>query len=187
VVSSSTLNRLSVPELHSEVSRLQDELQIRDQLVQQLSQELFRLVKGNAGLVPDPALTERQQGEIRALREQLQGMEQQVQFYQEQISERDAEIYQLRQSVQELTERSRMLEQVVQELPGIYRKKFGERLADVREKVARIQRENRQLHAELQSVSYRLAVRNRSTSFIDLPSFPKVSFGGNVMPSFGDV
>lgn len=182
-----TISRLSVPELHSEVSRLQDELQMRDQLVQQLSQELFRLVKGNAGALPSPDVTERQHAEIRALRDQLQGMEQQMQVYQQQVSDRDAEIYQLRQSVQELTDRSRMLEQVVQELPGIYRKKFAERMVDVREKVARIQRENRQLHAELQSVSYRLAVRNRRTNFIDLPSFPKVSFGGNVIPSFGDV
>lgn len=180
-------SRLSVPELHSEVSRLQDELQMRDQLVQQLSQELFRLVKGNAGSLPEPGITEQQHAEIRALRDQLQGMEQQVQFYQEQISERDAEIYQLRQSVQELTDRSRMLEQVVQELPGIYRKKFAERMTEVREKVARIQRENRQLHAELQSVSYRLAVRNRRTNFIDLPSFPSIGFAGRVIPNLGDV
>jgi predicted nuclease with TOPRIM domain len=101
---------------------------------------------------------------MRVLREQLQDVEQQVTFYQEQITSRDGEIYQLRQSVQELTERSRMLEQVVQELPHIYRQKFAERMAPVREKVAMLQRENRQLHAELQSVSYRLAVRSRNMS-----------------------
>lgn len=173
-------------QLQAEVVRLQEELQMRDQLVQQLSQELFRLVKGNANPVSTSEVSsERHLTEMRALREQLQNVEQQVTFYQEQIAERDAEIYQLRQSVQELTDRSRMLEQVVQELPKIYKQKFAERMAPVREKVALVQRENRQLHAELQSVSYRLAVRTRRTSELDLPSFPR-SEGAVSLPSFGN-
>jgi DNA repair exonuclease SbcCD ATPase subunit len=171
-------------ELQVEVTRLREELQTRDQLVQQLSQELFRLVKGNTNFMPSPEVSERHMAEMRALREQLQGVEQQVAFYQEQISERDVEIYQLRQSVQELTDRSRMLEQVVQELPKIYRQKFAERMAPVKEKVAAIQRENRQLHAELQSVSYRLAVRTRRTSSLDLPNFPRP--GAVDLPAFGN-
>lgn len=175
----------NLPELQTEVSRLRDELEMRDQLVQQLSQELFRLVKGNTGFMPSPEVSERHMGEMRSLREQLQGVEQQVMFYQEQIAARDGEIYQLRQSVQELTDRSRMLEQVVQELPQIYKKKFTERLAPVKEKMALIQRENRQLQAELQSVSYRLAVRTKRTTHIDLPSFPRM--GAPTIPTFGDI
>jgi chromosome segregation ATPase len=174
---------LAFPELQTEVVRLREELQMRDSLVQQLSQELFRLVKGNANFMPSPEVSERHLAEVRALREQLQGVEQQVTFYQEQITDRDTEIYQLRQSVQELTDRSRMLEQVVQELPKIYRQKFAERMAPVKEKVAMIQRENRQLHAELQSVSYRLAVRTRRETHLDLPSFPR---GEAALPSFGN-
>lgn len=164
----------NIQALQAEVSRLREELNMRDQLVQQLSQELFRLVKGNTNITPSPALSEQHLGEMRKLREQLQGVEEQVAFYQEQLSERDAEIYQLRQTVQELTDRSRMLEQVVQELPTIYRQKFNERIVPIKEKVSQLQRENRQLHAELQSVSYRLAVRNRNVTHVDLPSFPKV-------------
>ena len=173
----------TLPDLQAEITRLREELQMRDGLVQQLSQELFRLVKGNASFMPSPEVSERHLAEVRALREQLQGVEQQVTFYQAQITERDTEIYQLRQSVQELTDRSRMLEQVVQELPKIYRQKFAERMAPVKEKVAQIQRENRQLHAELQSVSYRLAVRTRRQSHLDLPSFPR---GGVALPDFGN-
>ncbi|AFY38692.1 hypothetical protein Lepto7376_2412 [[Leptolyngbya] sp. PCC 7376] len=167
--------------------QLQQELQLRDQLVQQLSQELFRLVKGNDEFTPQPEFSERQQAELRLLREQLQEVEQQVSFYQEQLTQKDQEIYQLRQSVQELSDRSRMLEQVVQELPQIYRQKFAERMATVRDKVEKLQNENRQLHAELQSVSYRLAVKNRrhSLSEIELPTFnPK---GGSPIPTFGTV
>lgn len=172
-------------DLQAEAVRLREELQMRDNLVQQLSQELFRLVKGNADFLPHPEVSERHQSEVRALREQLRGVEQQVTFYQEQIADRDSEIYQLRQSVQELTDRSRMLEQVVQELPKIYRQKFAERMAPVKEKVAMIQRENRQLHAELQSVSYRLAVRTRNQPHLDLPNFPR-SGAGLSLPSFGN-
>ncbi len=180
----STPDRQTLQNLNAEVARLREELQMRDSLVQQLSQELFRLVKGNANFLPSPEVSERHQAEVRALREQLQGVEQQVSFYQQQISDRDVEIYQLRQTVQELTDRSRMLEQVVQELPRIYRQKFAERMAPVREKVASLQRENRQLHAELQSVSYRLAVRTRRTASLDLPNFSRNREA--LLPSLGN-
>jgi DNA repair exonuclease SbcCD ATPase subunit len=174
----------SLQEFQAEIARLQEELQMRDQLVQQLSQELFRLVKGNVNASAVPSTnepSERHLTEMKALREQLHAVEEQVTFYQGQIAERDIELHQRRQSVEELTERSKMLEQVVQELPKIYRQKFAERMAPVKEKVAMIQRENRQLHAELQSVSYRLAVKNRRTSDLDLPSFPR---GELSLPSF---
>jgi chromosome segregation ATPase len=176
-------------ELQGEVSRLTNELQMRDQLVQQLSQELFRLVKGNTGFVPQPEVSERQIVQMQSLREQLQAVEEQVSFYQEQIADRDGEIYQLRQSVQELTDRARMLEQVVQELPEVYRQKFEERIAPIKEKAEMLQRENRKLHAELQSVSYRLAMKNRRAKGLDLPNFDDDSEGsgnGISMPSFGN-
>lgn len=176
---------LTLSDLQAEVSRLQGELQMRDNLVQQLSQELFRLVKGSAA-APGPTAggNDRCQAEVRALREQLHGVEQQVSFYQEQISERDIEIYQLRQTVDELTDRARMLEQVVEKLPNIYRQKFAERMAPVKEKIVQIQQENRRLHAELQSVSYRLAVRSRRQGNLDLPSFGR-PLTGISLPSFG--
>ncbi|MCU0568934.1 MAG: hypothetical protein MUF49_20335 [Oculatellaceae cyanobacterium Prado106] len=165
----------TLAELQAEVSQLREELLMRDQLVQQLSQELFRMVKSNSTPAANlDAPEQHYEAEVYALREQLQGFEQQVNFYQEQISSRDSEIYQLRQSTQELGDRSRMLEQVVQELPRIYKEKFEQRLAPVREKVVQVQQENRRLHAELQSVSYRLAVRNRKTTMLDLPSFPRI-------------
>ena len=150
----------TLPVLKADLSRLNEELEMRDQLVQQLSQELFRLVKGNTTFMPKPEASSRQMAEIRLLQDKLQHVQQQVTFYQEQITSRDAEISQLRQSVQELSDRNLMLEQVVQELPQIYRQKFAERLMPVKEIVAMLQRENLKLYAELQSVSYRLALRN---------------------------
>mgnify|MGYP001792890632 CR=1 FL=1 len=171
------------PDLTMEVSRLHDELQMRDQLVQQLSQELFRLVKGTPGLVPSAETSERQQVEAQALRDQLHEVEQQVAFYQDQLSDKDSEIYQLRQSVQELGDRSRMLEQVVQDLPNLYRKKFEERLETVRDRVAALQQENRNLQSELQSLNYRLATSSHRPGSLNLPDFePEAA----PVPTFGN-
>jgi chromosome segregation ATPase len=175
---------MTFAELQAEVARLRDELHVRDQLVQQLSQELFRLVKGKATASTTAQVSPESAEEMRILREQLQGVEQQVGFYQDQIASRDSEIHQLRQTVRELGDRSRMLEQVVQEMPNVYRQKFAERIAPIKEKVALIQQENRRLHAELQSVSYRLAVRSRRVTHIDLPSFPR-GMGNAALPSLG--
>lgn len=170
---------------HSEIARLREELAMRDQLVQQLSQELFRLVKGNKDFVPAPEVSAQHQQEVQSLRGQLHKLEEQVAFYQAQVESRDEETYQLRQTTQELTDRTRMLEQVVQELPKIYKEKFAERMSAVKDRVAKIQQENRQLHAELQSTSYRLAVRNRrGTDHLDLPTFPSEMLGTNSMASF---
>ncbi len=162
---------LSLQHLQSEVVHLKDELQTRDQLVQQLSQELFRLVKQGNKTATTENSTDRDLTEMRALRNQLQGMEEQVNFYQVELADRDAKITTLENSIQGMSDRSDMLEKVVQELPNVYRQKFAERMAPVKEKVAQIQQENRKLHAELQSVSYRLAMRSRQAGQLDLPSF----------------
>jgi predicted nucleic acid-binding Zn-ribbon protein len=164
---------LTLQQLQAETLYFKDELQARDQLVQQLSQELFRLVKGQSGKADASSGTpiERDLAEMRALREQMRGMEEQVNFYQDQIADRDVKISTLEESMQGLNDRSQMLEKVVQELPNVYRQKFAERMAPVKEKVVQIQQENRKLHAELQSVSYRLAMRSRQAGQLDLPSF----------------
>ncbi|MFO0108716.1 MAG: hypothetical protein ACK510_00160, partial [bacterium] len=91
----------NIQELSTEISQLRQDLQLRDQLVQQLSQELFRLVKGNTNFTPPKSEPEIDLSQLQALRDQIQAVEQQVTFYQEQITNRDTEIYQLRQSVQE--------------------------------------------------------------------------------------
>ncbi|NEO87697.1 MAG: hypothetical protein F6J87_26075 [Spirulina sp. SIO3F2] len=171
---------------NSEIKRLQDELQLRDQLVQQLSQELFRLVKGNNQFMPQPEIADRQKAESRMLREQLQEVEEQVTFYQEQINSRDQEIYQLRQANQEMTDRVQTIEHALQEMPEIYRRKFEDRMVPIKEKIDRLQRENKQLHVELQSVSYRLAVKTRrSSNQVDLPAFGRRVSGP--IPNFGSL
>jgi chromosome segregation ATPase len=165
------VNTPDISSLQAEVLHLQEELKMRDQLVQQLSQELFRLVKGNAAQSAQPLTLERDAAELQTLREQFQSMEQQVEFYQATIAQKDEEVTALQTSNTELQDRTEMLERVVQELPNLYRQKFADRMAPVKEKVTQIQKENRKLHAELQSVSYRLAMKSRQAGKLDLPNF----------------
>lgn len=70
----------TIQSLSEEVSKLRQELQLRDQLVQQLSCELFRLVKGNNNFVPQIEASANNQAEVQALQEQLEAVEQQVNF-----------------------------------------------------------------------------------------------------------
>jgi chromosome segregation ATPase len=174
----------NLQDLQDEVSSLREELQIRDRLVQQLSQEVFRLVKGNAESVPKLPGAERNVGEITLFSQQLQQAEQQTTFYQGQIDTRDAEIMRLRASVKELSDRSQMLERVLKELPQLYRQKFAERLIQVRDKVAKMQQDNRQLQAKLQSANYRLAARTPKKN-LELPNFPRPVSGA--LPPFGHI
>jgi chromosome segregation ATPase len=149
----------NISALKAEVARFREELDTRDKLVQQLSQELFRLVKDNTPYAPRPEVAGDYRAEVRLLREQLQGVEHQVHFYQEQLQRRDVEIQELRQTIGELTERSKMLEQVIRELPKVYTRKFAERLAPIKTKIMSLQSENRQLQAELVNVTDRIATR----------------------------
>ena len=172
----------------SEVARLQAELEMRDRLVQQLSQELFRLVKGDQDFLPPPEASKRHQQALRSLREQTHKLEEQISFYQTQIEEQGAQTQHLHQTNQVLTDRTRMLEQVVQELPRIYKEKFAERIGAVTDRVARIQQKNRELQAELQRTRYRLAMRSRQGSnHLDLPTFPNEMLGENSMASFAKI
>ena len=53
---------LTVEELREEISHLQQEVQQKDLLVQQLSEELFRLIKGNNVFVPTQEVSHQRYG-----------------------------------------------------------------------------------------------------------------------------
>jgi chromosome segregation ATPase len=158
--------------LNAEIAKFREEIGTRDKLVQQLSQELFRLVKEDRSVsTPRPEVGGDYRTEVRLLREQLQGVEHQVRFYQEQMQRRDLETQQLRQTIRELTDRSQMLEQVIRELSRVYTQKFAERLAPIKAKILALQNENRQLHSDLVLVNERLT---HETVNLQIPK-PKVS------------
>ena len=166
--------------LQQEINLLKVDLEQKDLLVQQLSEELFRLVKGNTAFLPNAEVHEQHSEEMRCLAEKLVLIENQVIASQAQIQDRDREAVELRNTIQEMSDRNRMLEQVVQELPNIYRAKFAERIVPIKQKIEALQKENRQLHIELQSLSFRLSGRTRRPSAqqqrLELP---------RVMPALG--
>jgi len=171
------VNKTQYPQmttLQAENSRLREELKLKDQLVEQLSQELLRLVKGNVNVQPTTYVYQGQAVPMGLLRNQLQDLEQQVIFYEEQIGAKDGKIEELERSVRELTENTQMLEQLLEELPHIYRQKFSQRLEAVKEKVEILQSENRKLQTELQNVRYLLAVTNNEP-VSKLDTWPHVS------------
>ncbi len=178
--SSDTSSEHITTNLQQEIDLLKVELDQKDLLVQQLSEELFRLVKGNTAFLPNPELHEQHSEEMRFLAQKLAIIENQLSLTQVQIQDRDREAVELRQIIQEMSDRNQMLEQVVQELPNIYRAKFAERIVPIKQKIESLQKENRQLHIELQSLSFRLSGRTRRPSTsqqrLELP---------RVMPALG--
>ena len=160
--------------LQQEINLLKVDLEQKDLLVQQLSEELFRLVKGNTAFLPNAEVHEQHSEEMRCLAEKLALVENQLIASQAQIQDRDREALELRQTIQEMSDRNRMLEQVVQELPNIYRAKFAERIVPIKQKIEALQKENRQLHIELQSLSFRLSGRTRRPSSQQRLELPRV-------------
>lgn len=158
--------------LQAEITHLKAELQLRDQLVDQLSQELFRLINNRSQVNSQPTTSDNHQWQLDSLKAQMANIEEQVSLDQRQIANRDAEIQELRTQVKTLTERNRSLEQMLQDLPQIYRQKFAQRIKPVKQKVEQLQQENQQLHSKVQTLTKRLAEENGTyqNNDIDQPS-----------------
>jgi len=168
----------TLEQLRNEINRLQQELQQRDLLVQQLSEEVLRLVKGNIAFLP----TVSDQEEMRSLSHRLVDTEQQLVLSQLLLQERDQEVLELKASLTELQKNAQNLEATIQDLPSIYGNKFSERMVPIKSKVEVLQKENRQLHVELQSMSHRLA-QTTPPQRIELP---QIQTSGPALPAFGD-
>ena len=154
-----------------ELNRLRQQVKVQDQLVEQLSTELFRMVKTHPPLLSAAASTPAAANPAKsALRSELARLEQQIEFYQSQIDKRDAEITQLQKSCRLLGDRNHTLEQIIQQLPEVYRQKFTDRLDSVKTKVQTLQTENRRLSSELQQVNARQLPESQSAKHLSLPT-----------------
>ena len=160
--SDADLEQANLPKaVEQELAQLRRQLQQRDQLVGQLSSELFRMVKSHppalpaASSSPSSALALVPQTVEASLRADLRRLEQQIEFYQSQIDKRDQEVSRLQKSCQVLSDRNQMLERIIQELPEVYRQKFADRLEAVKSKFQTLHTENRRLQGELQQVNGR--------------------------------
>lgn len=138
--------------LEKEIQHLQQQLSARDQLVDQLSSELFRLIQAHPPLLAPAAEAQvaRPVSQADRLRQELQALEEQIEFYQQQIDDRDTEINRLQTSCQSLSERNQMLERLIQELPEVYKHQFSDRLDQVKNKMQSLQTENQRLYSQIQ-------------------------------------
>ncbi|MCS6959940.1 MAG: hypothetical protein RMK91_07805 [Pseudanabaenaceae cyanobacterium SKYGB_i_bin29] len=158
--------------LQQEVERLQQELAQRDVLIEQLSEELFRLLKGNVAFMPQARAETK---ELDLAQEQIQTLETELAAAQNLLAAKDEEIANLKAQIQDMSERIRRLEKIVQEMPAIYKQKFTERMLPIKAKVEMLQRENRELHMELQTLNYHLTKNIRpkrlELPLVNLPTF----------------
>jgi chromosome segregation ATPase len=167
-----------------EIAQLRQQIQFRDQLVAQLSSELFRMVKTYPPALPASVSVSATslssnysavKTQEESLHEDLRHLEAQIEFYQGQIDKRDVEITRLQKSCQSLSERNQLLEHIVQELPEMYRQKFTDRLDLVKSKVQTLQTENRRLSTELQHVNAQLPESKGFAKRLALPAKPNSS------------
>jgi chromosome segregation ATPase len=169
------VNDANLPQaVEPEVAQLRHQLQLRDRLIDQLSTELFRMVKTHPPALPPSSSSSSSassgssalvtQTTEASLRGDLRRMEQQIEFYQSQIDKRDLEISRLQKSCQTLSDRNQMLERIIQELPEVYRQKFSDRLDAVKSKFQSLQTENRRLHSELQQMNARSLPESKGTN-----------------------
>lgn len=135
-------------EQQQENNRLKHQLKVRDQLVDQLSAQLFQMVQEHPPALPQ-ARSPLTMGQTTPSHSEVQELEEQISFYQDQIDQRDLQIKQLKTSCQDLRDRNQMLETVIQELPEVYRQQFAERLDQFKEKLQVLKAENQKLQAEL--------------------------------------
>jgi chromosome segregation ATPase len=143
-----------LPPLEKELKHLRQQLSARDQLVDQLSAELFRLIQAHPPLLaPAAQVTTGPISQADRLRQELQALEEQIEFYQQQIDDRDTEINRLQNSCQSLSERNQMLERLIQELPEVYKHQFSDRLDQVKNKMQSLQTENQRLYSQIQQES----------------------------------
>ena len=169
--------------LRDENIRLQQELQQRDLLVQQLSEEVLRLVKGNIAFLPNQAVSEKHEAEIRTLTTKLANSEEQLILYQLLLKERDQELQELRRALEEATATAQNLRQKINNLPAVYSTKFSERMEPVKTKVEELQKQNSHLNSEVQNLSHRLAHNTVPPQRIEVP---EIQTAGLSLPTFGD-
>jgi len=168
--------------LRDENIRLQQELQQRDLLVQQLSEEVLRLVKGNVAFLPNQALSEQHEQEVRSLTNKLLNAEEQLILHQLLLKEREQQLSELQNTLAEVNANAQSLQQKIDNLPTVYSTKFSERMEPVKSKVEELQKQNTQLNSEVQNLSHRLSHAIPPQRI----EVPEIQTAGLSLPTFGD-
>lgn len=168
--------------LRDENNRLRQELEQKDILIQELSEEVLRLVKGNITLELDQGLAAQQESEVRSLAQKLRHSEEQLILSQLLLRERDQQISELRQALDHAENESRELQARIDSLPEVYSSKFSERMEPIKSKVEELQKQKDLLTSEIQTLSQRLA----SSPQLQRIELPEIKTGDLSLPNFGE-
>lgn len=166
--------------LRDQNQRLQQELQQKDVLIQELSEELLRLVKGNISV--EHSFPADQQSEVRSLTQKLHNANEQLILSQLLLKEREQEISELRQALVDAHAYGSALQAKIESLPEVYGSKFSERMEPVKSKVEELQKEKDLLTSEVQNLAHRLA----NSAPVQRIEVPEIKTGGLDLPTFGD-
>ena len=101
-------------------------------------------------------LTPAREQEIQALRERNRLLQSQIDLLELRQEKQQRQIRSYEAEIEQLYQEKQVLEQMIQELPELYRRKLQTRLQPIRERIAAIQAENCRLRRELYQLSYRL-------------------------------
>ncbi len=101
-------------------------------------------------------LTPAREQEIQALRERNRLLQSQIDLLELRQEKQQRQIRSYEAEIEQLYQEKQVLEQMLQELPELFRRKLQARLQPIRERIAAIQAENRRLRRELYQLSYRL-------------------------------
>jgi DNA polymerase III delta' subunit len=94
--------------------------------------------------------------EIQLLRERNRLLQSQIDLLELRQEKQQRQIRSYEAEIEQLYQEKQVLEQMLQELPELYRRKLQARLQPIRERIAAMQAENRRLKRELYQLSYRL-------------------------------
>jgi predicted RNase H-like nuclease (RuvC/YqgF family) len=120
------------------------------------------------------ALAAREQ-EIQLLRERNRILQGQIDLLELRQEKQHRQIRSYEAEIEQLYQEKQLLEQMIQELPELYRRKLQARLQPIRERIAAIQAENRQLRKEVYQLSYRVQHMDQLDSpgwRVQLPQLP---------------
>jgi chromosome segregation ATPase len=116
----------------------------KDQLIQQLAQELIQVNQHNRILQQQSEIP-RVEAAFEGRREQMQWLEKQVGELRGEIAQKEQENLTLLDNLQTVQQENQKLQQYLRDLPELYRQKFTERLTPIKHRLHQIESENKRL------------------------------------------
>jgi len=136
----------------SSLDALQQQLQDRDRLIQQLAQEIVQVNQHNRSLQQTLDQSSSSRGSVDPAPE----LDRQVQRLREELTLKEKEIFALQERMQQVQQENHKLQQYLRDVPELYKRKFSERLAPFKERMNQVESENLRLHQFIEDLDRQL-------------------------------